>query len=139
MFANTKPNTKRVNTTYLERNIFYYVTFNIYNGPFKVYCIKTEKKNPLERNGLNSFFDINNMMGFQMTLLFDSDLNLQMNGSLSIKNLINWSYHRSLKFDPYITSLASEQKAHTAITCIKFNPYNTSITSKPKAHNVIML
>ena len=42
MLANSKPNTKSVNTTYLERNTFYYVTFNIYNGPFTVYCFKTD-------------------------------------------------------------------------------------------------
>ena len=44
--------------------------------------------------------------------------------------------YRSLKFDPYITSIASKPKAHNVIT-YKFNPYIFSIASKPKAHYVI--
>ena len=141
MFANTKPNTKKCEHNIFRKKYILLCDIQYIQWPIQSLLYQNGKKNPLERNALNSFFDIKNMIGFQMTFLFDSDLNLQMNGSLSIKNLINWSYHRSLKVDPYITSLASEQKAYTAITCIKSNPYNTytSITSKPKAHNVVVM
>ena len=50
------------------------------------FIVSIWKKNPLEHNRLN-IFDVNNMMGFQMAFLFDSDFNLQTNGSLSIKIL----------------------------------------------------